>query len=158
MRATCGVVSARRPIMRWLSGSISRKVCSATAAPVPASRLSANSSSGGFTRCVAVRGEHLHQRLDRCRLGLGVGRQQVAQAGGQQRRVDRIVVSHGEHGMASVAWQEWHGEGGIVRVAPVGPHRGGIAGAASRRHRWAASRGHWKGGIGGGDGSSQAVS
>ena len=50
MRATCGVVSARSPIMRWLSGSISRNVWSATAAPEPASRLSSNSSKGGFTR------------------------------------------------------------------------------------------------------------
>ena len=48
--AICGVVSARRPIMRWLSGSISRKVCSAVAAPEPANRLSSNSSNGGFTR------------------------------------------------------------------------------------------------------------
>ena len=33
MRATCGVMSARRPIMRWLTGSIRRKVCSATRRP-----------------------------------------------------------------------------------------------------------------------------
>ena len=32
------------------SGSISRKVCSAVAAPAPANRLSSNSSSGGLTR------------------------------------------------------------------------------------------------------------
>ena len=50
MRAICGVVSARSPIMRWLTGSISRKVCSATAAPLPPNSESSNSSSGGFTR------------------------------------------------------------------------------------------------------------
>ena len=43
---------------------------------------------------IAVRGEHGHQRLDGRGLRLGVGRQQVAQAGGQQRRVRGKVVGH----------------------------------------------------------------
>ena len=44
---------------------------------------------------VAVGGEGTHQRLDRRRLGLGVGRQQVAQPGGQQSGVGRRIVGHG---------------------------------------------------------------
>jgi hypothetical protein len=91
MRATCGVVSARSPIMRWLIGSISRKVWSATAAPEPASRLSSNSSSGGFHPLIAVAGEGLGQHLDQHRLPLRLGRQQVGEAGGQQGGAGRVV-------------------------------------------------------------------
>ena len=50
MRTICGVMSARTAIMRCDSGSISRKVCFAMAAPEPDSRLSSNSTSGGSTR------------------------------------------------------------------------------------------------------------
>ena len=50
MRATCGVMSARSAIMRWLTGSIRRKLSLATALPAPDSRVSSNSMSGAFTR------------------------------------------------------------------------------------------------------------
>jgi hypothetical protein len=50
MRATCGVMSALSAIMRWLTGSIRRKLSFATAVPAPDSRVSSNSMSGGFTR------------------------------------------------------------------------------------------------------------
>ena len=50
MRATWSVISARSAIMRWETGSISRKLSFDMAAPGPLSRLSSNSTSGGFTR------------------------------------------------------------------------------------------------------------
>ena len=50
MRAICGVMSARTPIMRCEPGSIVRKVALAIAAPAPDSKVSSNSTSGGLTR------------------------------------------------------------------------------------------------------------
>ena len=50
MRAICGVMSARTPIMRCEAGSISRKVSDAVAAPAPDSSPSSNSTSGALTR------------------------------------------------------------------------------------------------------------
>lgn len=50
IRATCGVISGRSTIMRRVSGSITRKLCSARAAPAPARYVSSNSIRGGRTR------------------------------------------------------------------------------------------------------------
>ena len=52
---------------------------------------------------VAVRGEHIHQRLDRRGLGLGIGRQQVAQAGGQQGPIVGRVVAHAAIQLSAIA-------------------------------------------------------
>src|SRR5262245_56821199 len=49
MRATCGVMSARRPIMRPDSWSTTLKVRSSRSCPVPVSSESTYSSSGGMT-------------------------------------------------------------------------------------------------------------
>ena len=49
MRATCGVLSARRPSVRPLSWSTSLKVCRSSACPVPESSDSMCSSIGGMT-------------------------------------------------------------------------------------------------------------
>src|SRR5262245_14412900 len=49
MRATCGVMSARRPIMRPESWSTTLKVRSSRSCPVPVSSESTYSSSGGIT-------------------------------------------------------------------------------------------------------------
>jgi len=50
IRAICGVISARTPIMRCEIGSIMRKVAVAIAAPAPENNVSSNSTSGGSTR------------------------------------------------------------------------------------------------------------
>ena len=50
MRATCGVMSARTPIILWVAGSMTRNAWSCMAPPAPASSPSSNSSSGGLTR------------------------------------------------------------------------------------------------------------
>jgi hypothetical protein len=49
MRAICRVMSARMPIISWDTGSISRKVSPAMAAPAPLSSELSNSISGGLT-------------------------------------------------------------------------------------------------------------
>jgi hypothetical protein len=49
MRATCGVRSARMPIMRPESWSTTLKVRSSRSCPVPVSRESMYSSRGGIT-------------------------------------------------------------------------------------------------------------
>ena len=97
MRATCGVVSARRPIMRWLSGSIRRKVCSATAAPEPAEQAVLELQQRRLDALVAVRGEHVHQRLDRRRPRFRrraaadrAGRRAAARGGWADRRSSRL--------------------------------------------------------------------
>ena len=50
IRATWGVMSALSAIMRWLTGSMSRKLSLATETPAPESRVSSNSMSGRLTR------------------------------------------------------------------------------------------------------------
>ena len=50
MRAICGVMSARTPIIRWETGSISRNVSAVMAAPGPLNSPSSNSISGALTR------------------------------------------------------------------------------------------------------------
>ena len=75
---------------------------------------------------IAVRGEHLHERLDRRRLGLGIGRQQVAQPGRQQR----AVVGDDRRSLRSPAISYRHGRTRPRKTRPRLP----LGYAGWRRH------------------------
>ena len=73
MRPTCGVMSARTPIMRCYTGSIRRKVSEAIAAPMPDSSASSNSISWWLDPLIAPGGEAGHQALHHRGLERGIG-------------------------------------------------------------------------------------
>ena len=76
--------------MRWETGSISRKVWVAMAAPGPGQQARLELDQGRFDPVEAVQREFRHQPLDNGGLERGFTGKHIVKAGGQQRSVDRI--------------------------------------------------------------------
>ena len=111
MRAICGVMSARSPIMRCDTGSIRRNVSDAMAAPGARQQPLLELDQRRLHAAIAVRGKARDQLLHHGGFEGRVGRQHVAQTRRQQR--SSFEIGH-RFGVTRI---KLHGAG--TRHAPV---------------------------------------